>query len=349
MTQKVVRVPINPANPKTKYRLQVEAEDGKVFKLNTVRVGGNQYGDEESQEIEKLRNSSEIFEDQTYVETVEEFLETISKINSSTLESEIVNIKADLDLTGVDFTPINGKSNKKALIINGNGHKIIGMKVAKPVLTQKGSSYGGGFIAQYAGKCEINDLTFDNAEVYVTDQALDDTKGFSGSGNVMGVVMGYVLADATFNNVSVTNSIVRGYGKVGGIAGMSNPGVVVKFNKCAVGTTTLRGGYNLGGLIGNAQRGESQDFSNLQINQCSVDVKCILDPETEYVELDTVVVDECKSLTKGYRVKGLYATLDGYLYAGKADYGINYATGKHDCTLEGQDMKLANSEICINK
>lgn len=347
MTTKAVKVPVDPSNPKTKYRLHVE-EGGKTYLFRKTRVGGTLYGLEEAEYLEDQINDKVVFDDQHYINSIEDFSDFISKVNDGSFEKNIVNFNVDIDLKDVEFVPICNRNFKSELTINGNGHTIRNMKVTTPASVQK-VPYGGAFIEELGGKCNILDLAFDAAEVYLSDQALDDSKSFSGTGNVVAVVMAYIYADATFKNVSVTNSIVRGYGKVGGIAAMSNPGVSVTFDRCVVSGTTLRGATNVAGLIGNAQRGESKSFDNLKIGNCSVDFNWISDPEAEYVELDTTTTGEdCPTLPLNYPVKGMYVNINNYLYAGKAKFAVNYGVSSHDCSLEGYEVKLANSEICID-
>lgn len=107
--------------------------------------------------------------------------------------------------------------------------------------------YGNGFFSNLVGG-SVRNITFDRAKVsrYGVNNA--------NNGNCYGIVSGYAYGAVAFENVHVTNSIIKGYGKVGGIVGMAaDKNGISSFTNCSVTDTEIRGCYNCGGVIGLAQ------------------------------------------------------------------------------------------------
>lgn len=342
-------VAIDENNPKTKYQLMVEVPDGSGDIYKAVKTRQAQQGSKERMEqIAESRNSAERFDDIFYVESREDLDNAISLINSNEFAAyKGISLVTDIDLSGEEFIPIFATGSQQELTIDGQGHTILNMTVRKGCTEQSGTSYGGGFLARYDGKYTIKNIAFSCADVAVTQKAIEDQEDFSKSGNIVAVVAGYAINGATFENVTVLNSIVRGYGKIAGILGMSNPGKKVIFKNCAVIGTVLRGATNVSGLGGTLQRGETKEFNNVVVENCNVDVTWISDPNGTYERLDTYTdpSEECPTLPANFPVKGIYCLINGYWYAGFAKHYVNYGTSSHDCTLVGKEEKLADAEI----
>lgn len=160
-----------------------------------------------------------------------------------------LNITADIDLGLGFWRPINYLNG---LTINGNGHTIKNLLV-RSCTNSKG--YGFGFIGDAKGVFTIKDLAFDGANVAMS-------KGYETYfvGNVGGIVVAYTYGTTLFENVTVTNSNIYGYGKIGCILGMgADPGVGVTFKNCVSKDNTIYGAYDFGGLAGNIQRGYGEN------------------------------------------------------------------------------------------
>lgn len=148
-----------------------------------------------------------------------------------------VRIEDNLDMGGYEWRPIRNGTQYANMTLDGQGHSISNL------LAPKVSDYGGGFIGDTdACNFTIKDLTFDHATV-----------GSVGSGNIVGVVMGYLAGTVTMENVRVTNSRVSGGGKVGGLVGqLDNTSAKLILNNCTVKDTIVSGMYNCGGLAGHS-------------------------------------------------------------------------------------------------
>lgn len=265
---------------------------------------------------------------------------TDEKVNYS---GYTLNITADIDLGLGFWRPINPVKN---LTINGNGHTIKNLLVRS---CTNSSGYGFGFIGNSTGKLTIKNLIFDGASVAMA-------KGYETYfvGNVGGIVVAYAYGTTLFENVTVTNSNIYGYGKIGCILGMgADPGVSVTFKNCVSKDNTIYGAYDLGGLAGNIQRGNGVD--NGKVENCTVEnITVNYDPKEDYVDLENVKAtfksnDKPSGTDVTKTISGKYCDNSGYYWCAYGDYYVSYGDSSYDATVEGYDKCLANSEYSVNK
>lgn len=265
---------------------------------------------------------------------------TTDKVNYS---NYTVNIVEDIDLGEGFWKPINSWGRLTNATINGNGHTISNMTVRSCTNT---SGYGAGFIGNTDGAITIKDIAFSKANV---------TFGYNACwGNVGGIVMGYTYGTTLFENVSVTDSTIWGYGKIGCLLGMgADPGVKVAFKNCVSQNNTIHAVYNIGGLAGNIQRGNGVD--NATVENCTVEnINVVYSGNEKYVDLNNASAtlksndkpDGTEVITS---VSGKYWVCQGYYWGGYADYYVSYGDSSYDAPVEGHTMKLANSEYPVNK
>ncbi len=265
---------------------------------------------------------------------------TADKVNYS---GYTVNITKNIDLGAYLWKPINASTRMSGITINGNNHTVSNLLV-QSCTNSKG--YGTGFIGDMSGSITIKDVSFTKANV---------TFGFNAYwGNVGGIVMGYTYGTTLFENVSVTDSTIWGYGKVGCLLGMgADPGVHVTFKNCVSKNNTIHGVYNLGGLAGNIQRKEGTD--NGKVENCTVEnVNVIYDNGEKYVDLNHASAtfknnDRNSGIDVIKTVSGKWWIYQGYYWGGFADYYVSYGYSEYDAPVSGYTMKLANSEYCVNK
>ena len=258
-----------------------------------------------------------------------------------------VQLTSDIDLSEYIWTPINAYNKFQGSTINGNRHTISNM-VVRGMTNANG--YGCGFIGDTNGSITIRNISFDNADVFFRDEP----KQYYG--NVGGVVLGYTYGTTLFENVTVTNSEIWGYGKIGVMLGMgADPGVKVTFKGCTSKDNTIHATYNVGGLAGNIQRGDGKD--NASAENCKVEnIVFNSDPNSSYIELNNASAifssnDKPDGTTLPPKlVSGTYWVCDGYYWGGYADYYVSYGDSTYDAPVEGYETKgLANGEYCVNK
>ena len=253
-----------------------------------------------------------------------------------------LNLANDVDLGEYLWKPINGYNRLSGIVVNGNGHTIRNMKVRG---CTNSSVYGAGFIGDINGAVTVKDIAFDGADVFFVNYAKPQF-----AGNVGGVVLGYTYGTTLFENVSVTNSSIWGFGKIGILLGMgADPGVKVTFKDCVSKNNTIHAAYDMGGLAGMIQRGNGVD--NARVENCTVE-NITVDYYEECVDVQgkaTLKENDKNGADVIKEVSGKYWVNGGYYWGGYADYYVSYGDSSYDAPVEGCSMRLANSEYCVNK
>ena len=253
-----------------------------------------------------------------------------------------LDLANDVDLGEYLWKPINGYKRLSGIVVNGNGHTIRNMKVRG---CTNSSLYGAGFIGDINGAVTVKDIAFDGADVFFVNDAKPQF-----AGNVGGVVLGYTYGTTLFENVTVTNSSIWGYGKIGILLGMgADPGVKVTFKDCVSKNNTIHAAYDMGGLAGMIQRGNGVD--NASVENCTVE-NITVDYYEECVDVQgkaTLKENDKNGADVIKEVSGKYWVNGGYYWGGYADYYVSYGDSSYDAPVEGYSMRLANSEYCVNK
>ena len=253
-----------------------------------------------------------------------------------------LDLANDVDLGEYLWKPINGYKRLSGIVVNGNGHTIRNMKVRG---CTNSSLYGAGFIGDINGAVTVKDIAFDGADVFFVNYAKPQF-----AGNVGGVVLGYTYGTTLFENVTVTNSSIWGYGKIGILLGMgADPGVKVTFKDCVSKNNTIHAAYDMGGLAGMIQRGNGVD--NASVENCTVE-NITVDYYEECVDVQgkaTLKENDKNGADVIKEVSGKYWVNGGYYWGGYADYYVSYGDSSYDAPVEGYRMRLANSEYCVNK
>ena len=253
-----------------------------------------------------------------------------------------LDLANDVDLGEYLWKPINGYKRLSGIVVNGNGHTIRNMKVRG---CTNSSVYGVGFIGDINGAVTVKDIAFDGADVFFVNYAKPQF-----AGNVGGIVLGYTYGTTLFENVSVTNSSIWGFGKIGILLGMgADPGVKVTFKDCVSKNNTIHAAYDMGGLAGMIQRGNGVD--NASVENCTVE-NITVDYYEECVDVQgkaTLKENDKNGADVIKEVSGKYWVNGGYYWGGYADYYVSYGNSSYDAPVEGYSMRLANSEYCVNK
>ena len=256
-----------------------------------------------------------------------------------------LNLANDVDLGEYLWKPINGYNRLSGIVVNGNGHTIRNMKVRGCTNSRV---YGAGFIGDINGAVTVKDIAFDGADVFFVNYAKPQF-----AGNVGGVVLGYTYGTTLFENVSVTNSSIWGFGKIGILLGMgADPGVKVTFKDCVSKNNTIHAAYDMGGLAGMIQRGNGVD--NARVENCTVEnITVDFDPSSTYVDVKGTATlksnDQPSGTDMTKAIDGKYLDESGYYWCAYGDYYVSYGHSSYDAPVEGYSKCLANSEYCVNK
>ncbi len=215
--------------------------------------------------------------------------------DGNNLKNKIVNLLADIDLNGIDWTPIGRGGKRFEGTFDGQNHTI---KNLNSVLdSTSGTQYGNGLFGDITGGATLKDFTVDNAMVY--DKV-------DGKGNVYGIVCGYAYGTVTFENITVKNSQISAFGKVAAILGMAaDSSGTTTIKNCNVQDTEITGAYNCAIFAGLTQNTVSMSGNT----KSSVTFKYSSRySEDHYTNLDTTAAN-------GDKVNGKY-----WMYANDAYY-----------------------------
>ena len=205
------------------------------------------------------------------------------KIKSKSFAGYTITISGTLDMSAHLWEPINAWGEPKESFDpldgvtiqgqNGQGQNgvIQNLLIRGYCSTIDGYPYACGFIGLTRGSITVKDLKFDSANVSINGQYY---------GNQVGVVIGRAYCNnVEMNNVHVTNSTVKGYGKVGGLVGhLAEPDGSHFFRNCSVENTRIIGAYNCGGLIG------LNEHCTVKVTTCTTEnVKWVKDPNSTYL------------------------------------------------------------------
>lgn len=259
----------------------------------------------------------------------------------------IITISGPLDMSAHLWEPINawGDPEKRfdpldGVTIQGQGQDgvIRNLSIRGNCSLLNGYPYACGFIGLTRGSITVKDLTFDSANVSINGQYY---------GNQVGVVIGRAYcSNVEMDNVHVTNSTVKGYGKVGGLVGhLAEPEGNHFFGNCSVENTRIIGAYNCGGLIG------LNEHCTVTVKNCTTEnVKWVKDPNSTYLCVfpSTPVRDKDYTGTGdiAQRVTGIYFQDGGIAPGtyGKEAY-IYAAWGTQYCDYSNLDRDIYNRDI----
>lgn len=171
----------------------------------------------------------DVVDNNATVNTGEELAYVIDAAKTGKEEVSNVTLNADVNLrgAGVDFGKV-----KSDLTINGNGNKTIsnGRSDENAVTSTGGEFAGNGYGFGFVGTVEkgatvtIKDITLEG--LFSGNTIGNHEKG----ANTTGLIAGYVYGTLILENVTIKNSTVYGYQKVGAIVGQILGGTVILKN-----------------------------------------------------------------------------------------------------------------------
>ena len=187
-----------------------------------------------------------------------------------------ITISGPLDMSAYLWEPINAWGSSydpgplDRVTIQGQDGVIRNLLI-RGNCSPDGYPYACGFIGLTKDPITVTNLTFDSANVSINGQYY---------GNQVGVVIGRAYCNnVIMDGVHVTNSTVKGYGKVGGLVGhLAEPEKSHSFTNCSVENTRIIGAYNCGGLIG------LNEHCSVTVTNCTTkNVEWVKDPNSTYL------------------------------------------------------------------
>lgn len=178
-----------------------------------------------------------------------------------TFAGKTVKLISDINLSGIAFTPIGtSKAISFQGTFDGNGYSIKNATIHAYTLETTSTVYGGGLFGNI-NNATIKNLTIENADVNSGVYRNETQKALKG--NIFGILSGYAYGTTTIENVTITESKVSAFGKVGAFVGYLPEGTLALKN-CKATKTIVEGVYNCAGLCGTMA-------GSIVIENCNVD------------------------------------------------------------------------------
>lgn len=203
------------------------------------------------------------------------FAEKVNKYNNK-LSGKTVLLDSDLDMSGIDFTPIgktvaNYPGYSFAGVFDGQNHTISNLKAS----SNDPNHAAAGLFGTLLGTVKNVNLT--NVEITSTHYA-------GGVAGYLGSNTGAKVLNCTVNGGTITSTpeLIGGKydngDKVGGIAGFIVYGETI--DGCSVSNVTLKGYRDIGGILGCAANNKGVTT----VTNCTVgeNVKIVIDKEHNY-------------------------------------------------------------------
>ena len=225
------------------------------------------------------------FDPETHVviSTAEELMAFNTYINSMDIYADFfwdmtVVFTADIDMTGYEWTPLNGRV-MDCVTFDGQGHTISNLqfKEYKVAAGTPAEDMGCGFIDVATGSLYFKDLTLDHCTIVANERAV---------GNFVGLAIGSGI-ELSFENCHSTNFTLQGWWDIkntsaeeqitihqrgSGFIGHVMAGVTsVFFKDCSTENANLQGFQNLAGFIGydGASIIDQYCFENCKVSGCT--------------------------------------------------------------------------------
>ncbi len=193
---------------------------------------------------------------------------------------------ADIDLAGIDWTPIGSSNSPFVGTLDGNGHSIKNLRVAY-------RDYSGlfGYSQGRLMNVKLVDITIESSYNYNVGGLIGDNSGLISNCSVSG------------------RSSVVGFDKTGGLVGQNNGEI---FLSSVTGNSSVVGYYNTGGLVGYSEGSIKKSYTECKVEGTYTTGGLVGRASTPYGQ-DTVVIEECyttRDVVSG-EAGGLVGILDG--------------------------------------
>ena len=196
----------------------------------------------------KCSTTIEVVKEEITITTSGDLTTLLSTINTKDTKNMVIKLTNDIDLSGIEITPIGTESKPFLGVFDGLSHTIANASISTS------NNYAGIF--GYIGTgSTIKNLTIENTTV-TGKNYVGGLAGYS-KGNIINVIVenttingtdyvgGIVGYGGKVNDSTASNNIVNGTNYVGGLAGDN-----VIANSCSLANNTIKGTTNFGSVIG---------------------------------------------------------------------------------------------------
>lgn len=256
------------------------------------------------------------------IDTKQQLMQFAKDVNEGNTVASKVVLTADIDLAGVEWTPIgNDASHSMKSSFDGQGHTISNLTMNTDAIQYAGLF---GYVGNSTKSVTIKNVTLENANVSSTQ-----------SSAYAGALIGYVQAQssciAIIDNCHVTGtSTVTGCDRAGGLVGRGSFCIVTRCSSVANVTTTGQSGYT-GGLIG--QAGNSSIYACYSTGNVSSTGTYVPGGIIGYSNVDTYSYNVVKGNISGCYYNGASLTQNESAAGGRIVGSINTKMTDNTTTL----------------
>ena len=181
---------------------------------------------------------------------------------AQSFDKKTIKLMNDIDLAGIEWTPIGRGSNHFRGTFDGNGKTIENMTITKR------NDDRAALFGTVSYTVAFKNLTIKNANVDCPDFNGD----FYGS-----ALIGTAYGNVTIENVDIVDSNISGNNKVGALIAHDGVMNTLTVSGCDVLNTTFEAlnaedGGSVGGLLGYFQTGGEHTISNSSVKNCTFNV-----------------------------------------------------------------------------
>ena len=181
---------------------------------------------------------------------------------AQSFDKKTIKLMNDIDLAGIEWTPIGRGSNHFRGTFDGNGKTIENMTITKR------NDDRAALFGTVSYTVAFKNLTIKNANVDCPDFNGD----FYGS-----ALIGTAYGNVTIENVDIVDSYISGNNKVGALIAHDGVMNTLTVSGCDVLNTTFEAlnaedGGSVGGLLGYFQTGGEHTISNSSVKNCTFNV-----------------------------------------------------------------------------
>ena len=235
-------------------------------------------------------------------EQLASFIDEYQKGNTEAQKVQVLTVSEDIDLSGATYRfgditkdlTIQGKEGQTPTIygFRNDTNSIFG----SGEFAKKGYGYGLFGNIKAGAEVVIKDVNLDG--MVVKDTINEDT-------GTMGLISGYVNGTLILENVNITNSVVEGNQKIGGIAGTVGVGGNLKMSNVMFENTFVYGCLEVAKLVGYVNDKATVTAENLQTEKLFVKPRVTITPYEYCGESEENIINPTDIIIDGKEESGV--------------------------------------------
>ncbi len=262
----------------------------------------------------------------------------INDFNNGVSEAKAVTeitLTEDIDLAGSAYKFIGNDAKgitSGNVVINGNGHTISGFRDDKNTFFGSGEfankGYGYGLFTQIGKDATVTLKNVTLSGLCVQDSKNDET-------GTMGMIAGYVYGKLVMENVTITDSSVTGYQKIGAVAGRVLSGGELTMTNVTLKNVSVSGGVEVAKLVGRVDSGAAVTVQNVTATEnVTVSLGAVYSDYSGWAK--DIATDKLSEAIGETLTGKKYVLWDKDVYVLVTEDYYWYNTGAHEFTMDGE-------------